>query len=107
VKIQGENQLLGLPVADCNGRRLGRILAVDCAPEDSYTAVWFVLRLRGWRRGLRAVPAERARWSAERGLDVPVRREAVLASPAPAAAELDARSRLAIADYYVRTPVAA
>ena len=62
MKIQGESQVLGLPVSNRDGRRLGRIVAVDCAPQDSYTAVWFVLRLRGWRRGLRAVPAEHARW---------------------------------------------
>jgi hypothetical protein len=107
VKIQGEGQVLGLPVADVDGRRLGRIVAVDCAPQDSYMAVWFVLRLRGWRRALRAVPAQRARWYTGGGLEVPVRREVVFASPALAAAALDTRSRIAVADYYLHALVSA
>jgi len=71
VKIQGESQVLGLPASDCDGRRLGRIVAVDCAPQDSYTAVWFVLRLRGWRRGLRAVPSILAAPAASASLHLP------------------------------------
>jgi hypothetical protein len=105
VKIQGESQVLGLPIADRDGRRLGRIVAVDCAPQDPYTAMWFVVRIGGWRHGLRAVPAEHAAWYAGGGLDVPVRREVVLASPAPATADLDAASRIAVADYYTHLHV--
>jgi hypothetical protein len=80
VKIQGESQVLGMPVVDVEGRRLGRIAVVDCAP-DPYTAVWFVLRLHGWRHQLRAVPAQHAQWGTGADLQVPYRREQVYASP--------------------------
>ena len=60
MKIQGESQVVGLPVADTDGRRLGRNAAVDYTPQDPHAAAWFVVRLHGWRRGLRAVPAERS-----------------------------------------------
>jgi membrane-associated protein len=74
VKIQGESQVLGQPIRDSDGRRFGRIMAVDCSPEDPYTAALFMLRLRGLRRRLRAVPAQQARWHAAGGLQVPLRR---------------------------------
>jgi hypothetical protein len=80
VKIQGETQLLHRPVIDVRGRRLGRVLWVNCAP-DSYTAAWLVLRVPGWPRRLRAVPADRAQWSGGHALQVPYARHQVLASP--------------------------
>jgi hypothetical protein len=80
VKIQGDSQVLDLPVVDVEGRRVGRVAAVDCAP-DPYTAVWFVLRLHGWRRQLRAVPAQHAQWGTGAELQVPYRREQGYASP--------------------------
>jgi hypothetical protein len=80
VKIQGEACVLGTAVRDGEGRRLGRVVAVDCAP-DPYTVAWFVLRLPGWRRQLRAVPAFGASWLAQGVLCVPYRRELVADSP--------------------------
>jgi hypothetical protein len=81
VKIQGESQVLDRPDVDADGRGLGRVIAVKCAPDDPYTVEWFVLRLRGWRRGRRAVPAARADWRAGGGLRVSFARDVVLASP--------------------------
>ena len=83
VKIQGEAQVIGLPVRDAMMRPVGRLVAVVC-DGDPYTANWFVLRLRWWR-GLRAVPARTAHWTAT-GLQVPFTRVAIRDSsvlPAP------------------------
>lgn len=80
VKIQGETQVLGVPLCDAAGRRIGRVVAVACAP-DPYSAAWFVVRLRGWHRQVRAVPAGRAEWTGSGALGVPYRRADVLASP--------------------------
>ena len=82
MKIQWETQLLGLPVADEVGRRLGRVAAVYCTGDLS-TVVWLVVRLPGIRRRWRAIPAGQACWDdAEQiTLRVPFRRERVLASP--------------------------
>jgi hypothetical protein len=80
VKIQGEAQVVGRLVRDCDGRSLGRVVAVECAP-DPYTATWFVLRLPGWRRQLRAVPASRAAWHGAGTLSVPCPRAVVVQSP--------------------------
>jgi hypothetical protein len=84
VKVQGREQVLGQPVRDSDGRRLGRVVGVQCAP-DPYTVVWFLVALTGWRRRVRAVPAAAARWSEYGAVDVPFRRDQVLQSPAPAA----------------------
>jgi len=106
VKIQGESQVLDRPVVDAGGRGLGRVIAVKCAPEDPYTVEWFVLRLRGWRRGRRAVPAARADWRAGGGLRVSFARDVVLASPALPSPGLDsAGSRAAVQAFYA--PVSA
>lgn len=80
VKIQSETQVLGRPVRDGQGRRLGRVVAVDCAP-DPYTAAWFLLHLSGWRRQLRAVPACSASWDKHGALAVPYPRQVVEQSP--------------------------
>ena len=104
MKIQGENQVLGMPVSDTDGRRLGRVVALDCAP-DPYTAAWFVLRLRGWRRRLRAVPAQHAQWGCGVELRVPYRRDQVLASPALAAEQRDAAgSHREVEAFYAPVP---
>jgi hypothetical protein len=84
VKVQGREQVLGKLVRDSDGRRLGRVVGVQCAP-DPYTVVWFLVALTGWRRSLRAVPAAAARWGELGALRVPYRRDQVLRSPAPAA----------------------
>jgi hypothetical protein len=80
VKIQNEKQVLDAAVRDCQGRRLGRVAAVDCAP-DLYTAAWMLLRLPGWRRRWRAMPASGAGWRAGEPVSVAYRREVVLQSP--------------------------
>jgi hypothetical protein len=82
VNIQWETQLLGMPVLDVDGRRLGRVGAAYWLP-DPLRVVWFVVRLPGVRRRRRAVPAERAQWDtkAEIDLRVPYRHEQMLASP--------------------------
>jgi hypothetical protein len=82
VRIQGERQVLDWPVRDGAGRRLGRVVGVECDP-DPYTAAWLLLRLPGWPRRLRAVPASGANWQPGGPLSVAYRREVVLASPAP------------------------
>ena len=84
MKIQGSEQVLGQLVRDTDGRRLGRVVGVQCAP-DPYTVVWFLVALTGWRRRLRAVPAAAARWDKHSALHVPYRRDQILQSPAPAA----------------------
>jgi hypothetical protein len=38
VKIQGESQVLDRSVIDADGRRLGRIIPVECTQDDSYWA---------------------------------------------------------------------
>jgi len=105
VKIQDASQVLGIPVADVDGRRLGRIVAVDCTPEP-YTAAWFVLRLRGWRLRLRAVLAHDVDWSIGPGLRVPYRRAQILASPTtPGDGLQDLARRGAIEAFYAAVPV--
>jgi hypothetical protein len=98
--------VLGLPVADMEGRHLGRVVAVDCAP-DPYSVAWFVVRLWGWRRHVRAVPARRAVWLPLGGLGVPYLRPDVLASPALSEDGLhDLACRRAIEAFYAAVPVA-
>ena len=105
MKIQGESQVLGMPVADVDDRRLGHIVAVDCTP-DPYNAAWFVVRLHGWRRGLRAVPAHDADWSTGAGLRVSYRRAQILASPTPSKdGAQDLACRRAIEAFYAAVPV--
>ena len=81
MKIQDETQVVGRPVHDLQGRRLGRAVSVHCAP-DPYTVEWLLVRLRGWGRSLRVVPA--ASMSLDEGgvLTVPFTREIVRGSPA-------------------------
>lgn len=81
MKIQDERQLLGAAIRDVGGRRVGRVVAVQCAP-DPYTAAWLVLRLRGRRRRCRAIPGSALRWLGQDGLCVPFRRDLVANSPA-------------------------
>jgi hypothetical protein len=102
VKIQGESQVFGQPIRDIDGRRFGRIVAVDCSPEDPYTATLFMVRLRGLRRRLRAVPAQQAQWHAAGGLQVPLRRDVLLGSPDLSGSCLDACARAAVQEYYRR-----
>jgi hypothetical protein len=80
--IQRCERVLGVPVVDPDGNRLGRVAAAYCTP-DPIRAVWLVLRLPGLRQRWRAVPAHNARWSntAHTRLWVPHRRDQVLASP--------------------------
>jgi hypothetical protein len=82
VKIQERTRLLGVSVVDEDGRRLGRVAAAYCSP-DLGAVVWFVLRLPGFRRRWRAVPARGAHPNDAEGasLWVPYRRVRVLASP--------------------------
>jgi len=106
VKIQDASQVLGMPVADLDGRRLGRIVAVDCT-SDPYTAAWFVVRLVGWQHRLRAVPAHNADWSTGAGIHVPYRRAQILASPTPSKDGVhDLACRRAIEAFYAAVPVA-
>ena len=85
MKIQSDTQLLGVRVRGLDGHRLGRVVAVFCAP-DPYTPAWFVLRVRGGpgrrSRRWRAVPAGQAHWSGDEELLVPYRRDQVRRSPA-------------------------
>jgi len=84
VKIQGSEQVAGRLVRDGDGRRLGRVIGIECAP-DPYTVAWLLVALTGpGRKRLRAVPARAAR-SDDRGVVyVPFRRGQVLRSPVPA-----------------------
>jgi len=102
--VHGESQVLGLPIADQDGRSLGRIVTVDCSPQDPYTATWFVLRLNGLRRRWRAVPAQLAGWSVTDGtLRVRLRRQIVLTSPALSCPSLAAAdSRTAVKNFYAQ-----
>jgi hypothetical protein len=84
VKLQGKEQVLGRLVRDSDGRRLGRVVGVRCAP-DPYTAAGFLVALTGCRRRLRAVPAAAAQWGELGALGVPYRRDQILQSPPPAA----------------------
>jgi hypothetical protein len=104
VKIRWETHLLGMPVVDADGRRLGRVAAAYCTPAP-YLVVWLVVRLPGVRRRWRAVPAEGAHriTGAATGLWVPYRREQVLASPVVDLDSLDsARRRAEVGAFYSR-----
>jgi hypothetical protein len=93
-----------MPVVDEDGRRLGRLVAAYCAP-DPYTVVWLVLRLPGVRRRWRAVPAEltQCNTASEISLQVPYRREQVLASPVVDEDSLDtSRCRGEVEAFYSR-----
>jgi hypothetical protein len=106
VKIEWDTQLLGSPVVDQDGHRLGRVAAAYCTP-DLDTAVWFVLRLPGLRRRWRAVPARHADWNdtAHRSLWVPHRREQVLASPVVDEDSLEADGRRGeVEQFYAARP---
>ncbi len=105
MKIQDASQVLGMPVADVEGRGLGRVVAVDCT-SDPYTAAWFVVGLGGWRLRLRAVPAEDADWSNGAGLRVPYRRAQIFASPTPSEdGAQNLACRRAIEAFYAAVPV--
>lgn len=109
VKIQGREQVLGALAFDSDGRRVGRVFAVHCAP-DPYTAVWFVVqvtgmvpgRVAGRRRRLRAVPAEAAKWAEGGGVWMPYEREQILRSPPLEAGDLTGASLApnVLHDYY-------
>jgi hypothetical protein len=99
LKVQGEAQLLNVPVADSGGRRLGRVVAVHCSP-DPYTAAWLIVRLRGLRRQLRAVPARDSHCTPTGELMVPYRRADVYASPALSSAALAGTVRRAAVEAF-------
>lgn len=109
VKIQGREQVLGQLVYGSNGRRLGHVAAVQCAP-DPYTVAWLVIqmsgalpaRVAGRRRRLRAVPGATARWGEDSGVSVPYQRDQVLNSPPLAPNDFSASGLAAQAldDYY-------
>jgi hypothetical protein len=105
MKIQSINQVIGLPVATLDGHTPARVVGVECAPDNSYDAVWFVVR-RGWLRArLRAVPAEQAELSADRTVKVPFTRATIMASPPLHIHGLaDANARTLAAEYYATQP---
>lgn len=106
MRIQEQTRLLGVAVVDEDGRRLGRVAAAYCSP-DLGAVVWFVLRLPGFRRRWRAVPARGAHWNNAAGMSlwVPYRRERVLASPVVDEDSLDtARGRGDVEAFYAIRP---
>jgi hypothetical protein len=100
VKIQSVGHLIGRPASSQDGHQLGRIVAVDCAPDDPYDAMWFVIRRGRLRAHLRAVPTEEASWGSD-GLVVAFTRGMVMHSPALDGHGLsDAGARTAATAYY-------
>jgi hypothetical protein len=105
MKIQSVRQVIGLPVGSLDGHRPGRVVAVECAPDNPYDVIWVVVR-RGWLRAeLRAVPAEEAVLTPEGILGVPFTRAEVMASPALDVRGLaDISARALAAAYYATQP---
>jgi len=81
VKIQGSSQVLGQPVITTDGRRTGIVIRMRRRDDDPYTVTWMLIRLRGIRRRLRAVPAADATVLPYRGVRVPYDRHQIIASP--------------------------
>jgi len=85
VNVQWDTELVGRPVVDEDGHRLGRVTTAygTCTP-DLYSVVWLVVRLPGIRRRWRAIPATEACWddAGQTRLWVPYQRAQIQASPA-------------------------
>lgn len=80
MNLHDEQPVRGRTVRDSTGRRLGRMLAVDYAATGTSEA-WYLLRLTGWPRQLRAVPAASVRRGRRRSLQMALTRATVLRSP--------------------------
>lgn len=80
MNIHDELPVRGRTVRDSAGHRLGRIVAVNYAASGTSEA-WYLLRLTGWWRQLRAVPAASARRGRRRSVQLAFTRAAVLPSP--------------------------
>jgi hypothetical protein len=80
VNIHDELPVRGRTVRDSAGHRLGRIVEIDYAATGTSEA-WYLLRLTGWRREFRAVPAVSARRGTRRSVQLAFTRAAVLGSP--------------------------
>lgn len=80
MKVQGPGQLVGQPVLDVHGRRVGVIRRVLCAPGDRYTAQWAIVTMAPLGCRARLVPLADARHQ-DRGIQLPHRRALVAASP--------------------------
>lgn len=99
MKVQGADHLLGQPVSDVQGRRIGRIVALTFG-RDPFAPAWLILVLSLVRRRLRAVPASDLTWSERQGLTVPLARSAVLDSPQLHRATLDPSLKDALERHY-------
>jgi hypothetical protein len=80
VNIHDEAPVRGRTVRDCAGHRLGRVVEIAYAATGTSEAS-YLLRLTGWWREYRAVPAASARRGTRRSLQLAFTRAAVLASP--------------------------
>jgi len=80
VNIHDELPVRGRLVRDYAGHRLGRIVEIDYAATGTSEA-WYLLRLTGWLREFRAVPAISARRGKRRSVQMAFTRAAVLGSP--------------------------
>lgn len=99
MKVQGADQLVGQRVYDCDGRRLGRVVAVTFGP-DAFAPLWLIVVVSLVRREVRAIPAGDLVWRASTGLTVPVTRRAVLQSPPLKGARLDTLLSAALERHY-------
>lgn len=106
MKVQNREQILGWPVRGSDGRRLGRVHAVKCAP-DRYTLAWLLIRRGAWRRDLRAVPATRVEVDDSGALQVPYRHDQVAHAPElPAKTPIDPATWTEIESFYAATATA-
>lgn len=80
VNIHDQIPVRGRTVRDSAGHRLGRIVAIEYAATGSCEA-WYLLRLTGWRREFRAVPAAAARRGQRLWVQLVCSRATVLSSP--------------------------
>lgn len=83
MNIHDKLSMLGPTVSDCAGRRLARIVKIGYAAtttSKAWSKAWHLLRLTGWRREFRAVPAISPRRGNRRSVHRAFTRAAVLGS---------------------------
>lgn len=102
MRVQSRERVLGRPVFDARGRRLGVVVDAACPDTDPYDVIWVLVRLRGWwGRRLRVLPLAEATFGRDGGLQVSYDRTLITATePADRHALTDARFLHRVAGSY-------
>lgn len=82
IKIQDAEQLHHRQLRDGADRRIGRIRAIACPPDDRYAVEWALVDLAPFRTRPRLVPLHAAHLRADGSIYVPYPRTMIAAMPA-------------------------